>query len=104
MEPVGILGIGTAQPPQIAEQSEIAEYVKDYGCRNEEEERILRVLYRRSGVKRRASVTIDPGPARHPSFFPLPSDEHDRGPGTAARMALYHEKAPGLALAAVQRA
>lgn len=99
-----IAGIGTALPEHSASQADAVEVAKDYQCRSAEQERLLRVFYRRTGVKRRASVIIDDVTLRHPAFFPPPADENDRGPGTDARMRRYLAEAPPLALAAAGRA
>ncbi len=99
-----IVGIGTALPPATATQAEAVDFAKDYQCRTPEQERLLRVFYRRTGVQRRATVLIEKGALRRPSFFPLPRDENDRGPGTDARMQRYAAEAPPLALAAASAA
>lgn len=101
-----ILGLATALPPGSIAQSEAAELALDDGYRSEEERRLLRVLYRRSGVRTRSSVSLetDASPHRRPAFFPLPADPTDMGPGTAARMRRYREEASGLAERAARAA
>ncbi len=101
-----IIGIGTALPEGRIEQQAAARLAEGFGCRNDADRRLLQVLYRRTGVKRRGSVLLEPGEGEvvAPSFFPAPSEPGDRGPGTGARMARYVQEAPRLAVAAARRA
>jgi predicted naringenin-chalcone synthase len=103
-----ICSLGTALPELSISQQDVVEHGREYSARTEDEARLLKIIYRRSGVERRSMVTLDPGPPRHPSFFPVPRDAEDRGPSTAARMDLFAREAPALAHraahAALQRA
>lgn len=68
---------------------------------------MLRVLYRKSGVRTRHSVAVrgDGGTLlERVPYFPLPEGPEDRGPTTAQRMTWYEQEAPALALQAVRRA
>lgn len=94
-----ILGLATALPATTVAQHDAVEMAIPFTCSTPEEERILRVLYRRSGVKRRASVLLEPDGSA-PSFFPPPVSPTDRGPATSTRMARYEREISPLALAA----
>ena len=99
-----LIGIGTARPEGRVDQQTAGRLAEEFGCRDEGERRLLRVLYRRTGVKERGSVLLVPGEVGAPSFFPAPSGPGDRGPGTGARMGRYVEEAPRLAVEASRRA
>lgn len=98
-----ILGLATAQPPTTVAQSDAVEMAIPFTCSSPEEERTLRVLYRRSGVKRRASVLLTTDGSA-PRFFPPRTSSTDRGPATSARMARYEEEVGPLAVAAARAA
>ncbi|HEV3003239.1 MAG TPA: type III polyketide synthase [Pirellulales bacterium] len=103
-----ILGMGTALPPHVVSQSEAAELGRLVCCQTEEQASLLRVLYRRSGVKNRHSVL----PHRKALDWVAPAgdaasavDAADRlGPTTRVRMQFYEEHASGLALTAAEAA
>ena len=102
-----IMGIGTAVPEHDAGQAEAAELHAELSGLDRVRARVLRTLYRRSGVERRASVLLDrpDGPlATRQSFYRPVRDEGDLGPSTADRMGRYEAHAPGLALRAAGRA
>jgi predicted naringenin-chalcone synthase len=67
---------------------------------------MLRILYRRSGVKYRHSVLLKPEPEGKPTqeFYPPATDEDDRGPTTRQRMERYEAEAGPLAIEAARRA
>jgi predicted naringenin-chalcone synthase len=101
-----LLGIGTATPRGSVSQQRAAELAAAYAPGGSDQQRLLKVLYRRTGVERRGSVVLGgtpDAPAPGP-LFPLPSDDGDRGPGTRARMEVYEREAPALALAAASAA
>ncbi len=54
-----ILGLGTAVPRHSIEQQSAMEAAKHFSTQTDEQRRILPVLYRRSGVKRRHSVLLE---------------------------------------------
>lgn len=101
--PTRILGLATALPPASVAQSDALEMAIPFTRATPEEERTLRVLYRRSGVKRRSSVLLESG-GEAPSFFPPPVSAGDRGPSTSMRMARYEREVGPLALAAAAAA
>lgn len=102
-----VRGIGVEAPPLGIAQADAAEIALGLSCRSDEQRRLLPVLYRRAGVKRRHSVLLDaetgPLEARQ-SFFPAAQDDADRGPTTAARMDRYERDAGGLAASVARRA
>lgn len=100
-------GIGTSVPTYDAPQGEAAELHAELSRLDPARARVLRALYRRSGVRRRGSVLLSrpDGPLRdRQDFFQPVADEGDRGPSTADRMKRYERAAPALALAAARSA
>ncbi|OYP33943.1 type III polyketide synthase [Rhodopirellula sp. MGV] len=127
-----INGLGTANPPHSISQTRAAEFARTICCENEEQARLLGVLYRRSVVTRRYSVAIEApitaeGDSRsesslefdrdnasnnhsvgvqstvEQSLYPPATDPSDRGPTTAERMAFYERCAGPLAVEAATR-
>lgn len=101
-----LLGLGTATPERSVSQQRAAELAAAYVPLDADRRRLLKVLYRRTGVEKRGSVVLegaldDPGPGR---LFPPPKGDEDRGPGTRARMEVYEREAPPLALTAARAA
>ena len=96
-----IVGIGTALPPHRMAQADAAEIAKGFACSTSAEEKLLRTLYRRTGVGGRNCVvlTASDGPLenRQPFYGPVP-------PTTQARMRKYEAEAGSLARAAVETA
>lgn len=104
---LALLGFGTALPEHRFTQAELADLHTGFCRLDEERERTLRALYRRSGVKTRASVLLetDTGPlAERQSFYLPAADPDDLGPSTAARMSAYAATAPALAARASRAA
>jgi predicted naringenin-chalcone synthase len=102
-----LVGFGTAVPEHRFTQEELAELHAAFCGLDEERGRTLAALYRRSGVKTRGSVVLETSQGQldaRQSFYPPARDPGDRGPSTAARMRLYAEKAPPLALQAARSA
>lgn len=96
-----ILGLGTALPPHTVDQLEAADHARHACCTSDEQSRVLRALYRRSGVARRHTVL----PHRMVLDYLEPAPHGPAlGPSTAERMALYAEHAPPLALRAAHAA
>lgn len=56
---VYLTGLGTAVPRHHIQQSEAAELVGPWNARNDDELRLLKELYRRSGVQQRHSVILE---------------------------------------------
>ncbi|MEW5981223.1 MAG: type III polyketide synthase [Acidobacteriota bacterium] len=101
--PLFIHGIGTASPPFSISQEHAARMAERFGCRDAEQQRQLKTLYRLTRVRQRQSVVLESdGLEEEPrqSFFPDMRDATDRGPTTSARMARYEADAPVLATAA----
>lgn len=100
-------GMGTAVPPRIAPQDEAAELSPLFSGADERQARMLRVLYRKSGVRTRHSVAVrgEGGSLlERVPYFPPPAHPGDLGPTTGQRMAWYEQEAPALAEAAVRAA
>jgi predicted naringenin-chalcone synthase len=100
-------GFGTALPRHCFAQAELAEIHAGFCRLDERQDRMLKALYRRSGVSTRRSVVLQTAEgqlAGRQSFFPPARDEHDRGPATAERMAAYERDAPELAVRATRGA
>ena len=103
-----ILGQGTAVPEHSINRSESVDLVGGDSWRSEKERRIIRGLYRRTGVEKRHSVllnkrlTEDDGPQYDPQFRQKSAD--DMGPSVGARMEVYEERAFPLALRAAASA
>jgi predicted naringenin-chalcone synthase len=104
-----ISGLGTALPQHTMSQAEATELATQVCCQNEEQARLLKVLYRRAGVSNRYTcvphqVALDwigreseGGPRSVQSATAL-------GPTTLERMQLYREHAYPLACEAAERA
>ena len=102
-----IAGLGTAVPEHSIDQDEAAETAATLCGAAAEQRRLVRALYRRSGVKTRRSVLLesssDGGPARQ-SFYRQMTSEDCGEPTTGERMARYESAARPLALAAARSA
>jgi prepilin-type processing-associated H-X9-DG protein len=95
-----IVGIGTATPP-AAPQEEALRFAMTLSGLAEDQHAWLKRIYRQSGIQSRGSVLLREGEDHYQSareFFPASKGPEDRGPGTAARMAVYAREAPKLAL------
>jgi predicted naringenin-chalcone synthase len=102
-----ISGIGTSVPPRVALQDEAAELAPRFCHADRKQSRILRILYRKSGVQQRHTVAVrgESGPLEERiPYYPLAKNEGDRGPTTEQRMVWYEQEAPPLAFQAAQRA
>lgn len=102
-----IAGLATALPPRIAHQDEVGDLAPRFAAADPRQARILKQLYRRSGVDRRHLVALvsDEGSLEErAAFYPVARDADDRGPGTRARMERYACEAPGLAAEAATAA
>lgn len=100
-----ICGLATAQPERSIEQSAAAEIAKTF-LASEQEARGLAALFRRTRVRTRGSVLLEPSDGGGPrqSFYRPASRPDDRGPPTADRMDRYAQEAVPLAKAAAGRA
>ncbi len=100
-----IRGLGTAVPPVGISQESAAEHARLLNGRTDEQRRLIKTLYRRSGVKHRHSVILDqPDAEQLQSFLPAPADAEDRGPDLATRMRRYEQDAAPLAVRAADQA
>lgn len=93
---LAILGMGTALPEHTMSQEEAAGLAEQVICRGDEQVKLMKVLYRRAGVRRRYTVV----PHRLALDWLPPEDQRDAllvGPTTAERMAVYGREAPHLA-------
>ncbi|WP_425393001.1 type III polyketide synthase [Ekhidna sp.] len=89
-----IQSIGTALPPNLASQDQIADFMTSHLELSSQEERKLRVLYRASGIKQRYSVLKDFSQNLNgQSFF----KEDAAFPSAKPRMLVYQKYAIGLA-------
>jgi predicted naringenin-chalcone synthase len=96
-----IAGIGTAVPSERVSQVDSLAISKEFAQVPEGRVRLFEELYRRSGVATRHSVLLNGGdgpPASRQEFYGPSS------PTTAERMAVYREKAEGLAVESSRRA
>lgn len=104
-----ILGIGTAAPEHPFSQEEALSLALELSPpANEDRRRQVELIYRRSGVESRGteaahSVCKDSGPNGAAHFSPA-SLACPSGPGTAARMAIYSQRAASLALRSTRAA
>lgn len=104
---LAILGLGTAVPPHVMTQREATELARQVCATTEEQASLLKVLYRRAGVTTRHTVL----PHQSALDWVEPTDKSPgvpisacRRPTTAARMKLYEEHSPPLALEAAGKA
>jgi len=99
MTPAAIVGIGTAVPAATFGQEVAIPLAMARCCSNESERAWLQRIYRGCGVRRRGSVLLahDDDAASIESFYPPRLSEHDGGPTTAVRLALYMREAGKLA-------
>ena len=110
MDRPAILGIATARPAHSLSQSESADIAVSCCARGERQARLLRRLYQTTTVDRRGTVLLGtetsngrPDIASVRAFLRSP-DEQPRGPTTAARMAVFEQAAPPLAVEAAAAA
>lgn len=101
MTKTGIISIGTAIPKYRRPQAEIAELIANSLNLKPVERRLLKSVYKATGIDQRYSILSDycksPGEFE---FFPNTVDAPF--PSTAARMKIYKENALGLALSSIE--
>ena len=101
---LAICGLATARPPQAIDQRAAAEIAQTF-LRGERDARGLSVLFRRTQVRIRRSVLLEPpGTTPRQSFYWPASGPQDHGPTTAVRMQRYAEESLPLAGAAAEQA
>lgn len=114
-----ILGIGTAQPEFIMTQDEAVALAQEVCCRTEDDRRLVKVLYRKTGVKQRAlcvphqlalewmvmgqaaAVALAESRAAIGGADGMLEDAPEpvsKGMGTGERMRVYADAAPKLAV------
>ena len=100
-----ILSIGTAVPEHAIEQLDAAQHVVAACSETVEQDRLIKALYRRAGVRKRHSVVLDSGTNSAPATqsFDL-REQMPTGPSTADRMRVYETHAGALALRAARAA
>jgi len=92
--------MGTANPPHIHPQGNLAELLAASLALKPAERRLLKSVYKATGIEQRYSVLNDYTPSNEVEFFP--SNPDTPFPSTAARMKIYRENAIHLALAAIE--
>ncbi len=104
---VAILGLGTAVPDHTMSQEQATTMACDICCTSERQRKLLNVLYRKSGVRKRHTVV--PYTTAYDWLAPrvqgeevIPADPE--GPSTQARMDYYAEHALPLAEEAAAKA
>jgi prepilin-type processing-associated H-X9-DG protein len=102
-----ILGMGTANPECHFSQSDATQIADHFFKGDEQNRRLLPVLYKKSTVKKRYSVVLRASEGdlrgRQELYAPVTSSG-DVGPGTAERMRFFEQYAGRLALTASQQA
>ncbi len=104
-----VLGLGTALPEHTMSQAEATELASQVCCQNEDQARLLRVLYRKAGVSNRYTclpyrIALD-WVAREPDEAgQAVTSATSLGPTTHERMQFYREHAYPLACEAGRRA
>lgn len=102
-----IRGMGLAVPPHTMTQQQAIELARGVNCQTEQQERMLSVLYRKSGVlNRHTSLPYETGFEwlRAGAAENATSPSQTLGPTTGERMRLFAELAPALALTASRNA
>jgi len=98
-----VCGLGVASPPYRITQDDLCELTYQISCETPEQRRILKALYRRSGVQSRGSVLLcspSGGVAERNDFFQQRQGAEDRGPTTSERNERYARSGPPLAATA----
>ncbi|HEY9678306.1 MAG TPA: type III polyketide synthase [Drouetiella sp.] len=101
--PTRILGLGTALPDNIFNQSDSLAIAKALSRATTRQERLLEELYSKSGVSSRATVLHGSVDVKQ-DFYYTPDTTFDTGPSTGDRMRTYEEMAAPLATSACQAA
>lgn len=97
---IKITNIGTAVPPHQVPQDRVVGFMSKMMDVPEDEHRKLRIIYKASGIQTRYSVINDYDKTENFVFFP--NDASVPHPSTAARMHLYEQHAPQLAIQAIE--
>ncbi|MEM1444660.1 MAG: type III polyketide synthase [Planctomycetota bacterium] len=104
--PVHLTGLGVALPTTSVKQEALADAAVACCCQDDRQAKLLRALYRRSGVETRGCAILDDTeqPKDIGEVFPPRRDPKDLGPTLEARMAMYRVAAERLALRASEDA
>src|SRR5437773_2139639 len=95
-----ITAIGVATPPYQSTQQDIAQLISEGFHLNTAQSKIVKRIYKSSGIEKRHSVLSDY--CKRPGEFEFfPNDDSADFPTTAQRMAVYKSNALPLALAAI---
>lgn len=97
---MNLLGLGTAVPDAAMDQDAAARLAAETSALSAQETRVLRALYRQSGIRRRHAA-VAPGGCGQAL---LPPGADSAGPGTAERLAVWATEARHLSLAASREA
>lgn len=99
-ETSAIISIGTANPGYQKNQLEVAEFMASTFDLQPSEKRLLKSVYKATGIQQRYSVLNDY--CRQPGEFDFfPNNANDPFPSTAERMKIYKEHALDLALLSI---
>lgn len=96
-----IIAIGTANPPHRNHQSNVVDIMCDALQLNPKNARILKSLFRSSGIEYRHSVISDYTKSREEFEF-FPKDASELFPSTEKRMKIYEKAALPLSLMAIE--
>lgn len=96
-----ITAIGTANPPHVHRQADIANFMVKAMALPAAEARTLHAIFRASGIDTRHSVIPDYGSSGERTFYP-PADNLEPFPSTKQRMDLFRTHAPDLSEQAVE--
>ena len=102
---LAICGLATIKPPNSIDQLAAAEIAASF-LRGERDGRGLSALFRRTQIRTRVSVVLEPAQCSEPQqlFYWPARGPDDQGPTTAARMQRYACEAVPLSAAAAERA
>lgn len=97
---VAITSIGTAVPPYRQDQQSAVELISSFLSLNPSDKKLLRILYKFTGIRYRNTVLSDmhksPG-----EFEFFPNDPNEDFPSTTKRMQVYRDNALNLAIEAI---
>jgi predicted naringenin-chalcone synthase len=101
---LNLCGLATVQPARSIEQSAAATIAQTF-LTHEKHVRTLPALFRRTQVRTRSSVLLEPSNGCGPrqSFYWPAGDVDDHGPSTAQRMQRYAQESLPLAVAAAEQ-
>jgi len=97
----GITAIGTANPLYHRDQNELSEFIGSISGLSLAQKRLLRSVYKATGIKKRYSVLSDICKNTGELIF-FPNDTDAAFPTTAQRMEIYKANALDLALLAIE--